>query len=167
MEFLQQTPIYTSLARSLNPEPFLPYKSRSYKSTAVHIVRILGAYSLCISSNAVGGVVRGMGQERCRVQKDERAGPESEHLGPSQAVGHSSPQLKLSWRGLTEWKGPLRHISGARGRGGLPGTTTSLGEPRARRFATGVSRKHIFSAATWRTGKPKHVDLSWPHEILI
>lgn len=83
------------------------------------------------------------------------------------AVGQSSPQLKLSWQaggGPDGMEGPLRRISGARGRGGLPGTTTSLGAPRARLFATGVSRKHIFSAATWRGEKPKHVDLGWPQD---
>lgn len=68
------------------------------------------------------------------------------------AVGHSSRLSSSSAGGPLDGTdgGGLRRISGARGRGGgLPWAqqTTSLGTPRAHGFATGVSRKHMFSAA--------------------
>lgn len=67
------------------------------------------------------------------------------HLG---AVGHSSPQLKLSWQaggGPDGMEGTTaRHISGARGRGGLPWyNNVTLGPPSATVCNWSVSQAYL------------------------
>lgn len=74
----------------------------------------------------------------------------------------SSSSATLEFGGPCGNGGATHQWGEGSGWAGCLDTTTSLGTPRAHRFATGVSRKHIFSRLRHEGEEPKHVDLGWP-----